>query len=72
MIFTECLECGHPIAVYLNEAYLENMKRGERTFQLHVCEVCDAENFIEHRRIDGETMNREAFEALGGQAPKPE
>lgn len=65
MIFTNCVVCGHPFIVELDEQYLPMLKQGKQLIERIECEECGAENFIEHRRFGGVTMDRETVESKG-------
>ena len=56
MIFTECVYCGEPIIVALNEDYLDYLGKGKQMVSKERCEKCGKTNFVEHKRLDGETF----------------
>ena len=59
MIFTECVYCNEPIIVPLNEAYLGQLESGKQMVSKEVCEKCAKVNFVEHRRLGGETFGED-------------
>ncbi len=74
MIFTECVYCSEPIFVSLNEDYLMLLKKGKQLVSKEICEKCGKANYVEHRRMGGETFGEDdprakkidKFEALKG------
>lgn len=66
MIFTACVKCNHGFCVSLDEKYLDFMAEGKAMLTRHECEKCGAVNFVEHRRIGGETLSEEEFNRRGG------
>lgn len=59
MIFTECVYCDEPIIVPLDEGYLELMKKGRQLIEKVVCKKCGKTNFVEHKRVGGETFGED-------------
>lgn len=59
MIFTECVYCNEPIIVTLNEDYLDELKEGRQLVSKEICEKCGNANFVEHKRIGGETFGED-------------
>lgn len=59
MIFTECVYCNEPIIVSLNEEYLRLLKKGKQLISKHICEKCKKINYIEHKRMGGETFGED-------------
>lgn len=59
MIFTECVYCGEPIIVELNEDYLKELNKGRQMVSKHICNKCEKANFVEHRRMGGETFGED-------------
>lgn len=66
MIFTSCTNCDHGFSVYLDERYLDFMKESKAMFTCHECEKCGHVNFVEHRRVGGETISENEFIKRGG------
>ena len=59
MIFTECVKCGNAIIVPLEESYLEELEKGRALVSKEICEKCGTVNFVEHRRVGGETFGED-------------
>lgn len=59
MIFTECVYCGEPIIVPLEETYLGELEQGKQMVSKEVCEKCGKVNYVEHRRVGGETFGED-------------
>ena len=59
MIFTECVYCGEPFTVSLDERYLELLKGGRQLVSKHKCEKCRKTNYVEHKRVGGETFGED-------------
>ena len=64
MIFTECVYCGEPIIVSLDERYLGLLKSGKQLVSKEPCEKCGKNNYIEHKRFGGETFGEEDERAV--------
>lgn len=64
MIFTECIKCNEPITVPLNEDYLNNLKEGKQLISKEVCVKCETVNYVEHKRVGGETFGEDDKRAL--------
>lgn len=56
MIFTECVVCGEPFAVELDEGYLPALHDGRQLVTTHICDTCSTRNHVEHRKIGGQTF----------------
>ena len=65
MIFTECVYCDEPIIVSLDERYLKLLKDGQQLVSKHKCEKCGKTNYVEHKRIGGETFGEDDKRAKG-------
>lgn len=65
VIFASCIRCDKGFTVYLDERYLDALKENKVTYTRHVCE-CGQVNFVEHRRILGQTISEEEFIKRGG------
>ena len=59
MIFTACVYCNSPIIIPLDERYLDFLEEGKKLYTKEVCEKCGKANFVEHRRLDGETIGED-------------
>lgn len=59
MIFTECIYCNEPFTVSLGEDYLDLLKKGKQLISKHECENCKKINYVEHKRVGGETFGKE-------------
>jgi len=66
MIFTSCVYCDEPLTVSLQEEYLDLLKEDKQLVSKEVCSKCGKANFVEHKRLDGETFGEddERFEKL--------
>lgn len=56
MIFTECIHCGNQIIIPLEEEYLDLLKSGKQLVSREICDKCNTVNYVEHKRIGGETF----------------
>lgn len=59
MIFTECVYCGESFTVQLDNTYLGLLHRGHQLVSKYYCESCGKVNFVEHRRVSGETFGED-------------
>lgn len=59
MIFTECVKCGEAIIISLEENYLDLLKKGKQLVSKHICKKCGTVNFVEHKRMGGETFGED-------------
>jgi len=59
MIQTECVYCNDPFFVTLDEEYLEMLKENKQLISAHTCESCGKVNYVEHRRMGGETFGED-------------
>ncbi len=59
MIITECVYCNEPIMVSLQEEYLDDLKEGKQLVSKEVCPKCGKNNYVEHRRMGGETFGED-------------
>lgn len=59
MIFTECVYCDEAIIVPLSEWYLDELKHGRQVVSKEVCDKCGKVNYVEHRRVGGETFGED-------------
>ena len=54
-----CVRCSEPLVLALNEAYLEMLKEGRQLVSVHTCERCGETNYVEHKRVGGETFGED-------------
>ena len=59
MIFTACVNCDELIIVPLDEDYLPELEGGRQLVSKEICSKCGAVNYIEHRRVGGETFGED-------------
>jgi len=65
MIFTNCVSCDAGFAVSLNENYIPLLHEGRQLITTHYCTACGTRNYLEHRRLGGETFGDDDPRAKG-------
>ncbi len=59
MLITECVYCGWALFVSLDESYLSLLEENKQLISKHICEKCGKTNYVEHRRVGGETFGED-------------
>lgn len=64
MIFTECIKCNESIIVPLENNYINILKEGKQLISKEICANCGTINYVEHKKIGGETFGETDKRAL--------